>query len=68
MVKQRFAWTQQSAQAVRNRCCRIRNHKVTFRLRTHDPHMRSRTVRFLPIAIFAALAVAFDYVSVAAIA
>jgi hypothetical protein len=34
---------------------------------SYDPHMRSQTARFLPIAVFVALAIAFDYFSVAAI-
>src|SRR5450432_1222625 len=42
--------------------------KVAFRLWSYDPHMRSQTIRFLSITIFVALAVAFDYFSVAAIA
>ena len=56
-----------NAPAIGSRSCRIGRHKFTFRLRSYDPHMRSQTARFLPIAIFAALAVAFDYLSVAAI-
>ena len=58
---------QQSVPAIRKRSCRIGHHKVTFRLRSYDPHMRSQIARVLPIAIFLALAVAFDYVGVAAI-
>ena len=37
-------------------------------MRAYDPLMRTRSVRLLPIAVFLALAVAFDYSSVAAIA
>ena len=56
-----------NAPAIGSRSCRIGRHKFTFRLRSYDPHMRSQTARFLPIADFLGLAVAFDYVSVAAI-
>jgi hypothetical protein len=41
--------------------------KVPFRLRIYDSRMRRRTFKWLPIAIFATLALALDYVSVAAI-